>query len=106
MGYDSHKPIHVLESDVFARWLRAVVNREARALILIRVRRLSLGHFGDTRSLGRGVAELRVHAGPGYRIYFTRRDDEVVLLCGGTKSTQRRDIAAAHEVARALEEVE
>jgi putative addiction module killer protein len=104
LGYDNAKGLPVVQSDAFARWLRAVADREARALIVVRLRRLSLGLGGDTRGVGGGVAELRVHSGPGYRIYFTRRRDGIVLLCGGTKSTQRRDIAAARKMASALEE--
>jgi putative addiction module killer protein len=104
LGYDSSDTPRVLQSDAFARWLRAVGNREARALILVRLRRLSLGHLGDVKSLGGGMMELRVHSGRGYRVYFVRRGDEIMLLCGGTKASQRRDIVAARRMAHEFEE--
>ena len=71
----------------------------------VRIRRLSLGNPGDVKSVGQGVSELRVDYGPGYRIYFTWQDKEIViLLIGGDKSTQQEDIARAKELARGLEE--
>ena len=68
--------------------------------ILIRIRRLSLNNFGDTKSVGEGVSELRIDYGPGYRVYFTRRGQTfVLLLAGGTKKTQEADIDKAKRIA-------
>lgn len=76
-------------------------DREARARITVRIRRLSLGNPGDVKPVGSGVSEMRIDYGPGYRVYFIRRGDTVVvLLCGGDKRTQDRDIARALELAR------
>jgi putative addiction module killer protein len=76
-----------------------------RAGILVRIRRLSLGDLGDARAVGGGVRELRIDYGPGYRVYFTQRGPVlVVLLAGGDKRTQRRDIERAKELAEGLDE--
>jgi len=89
----------IAETKVFRRWLEGLKDLGARARIVIRLQRASLGHLGDSRSLGRGLRELRVHSGPGYRIYFvTRGPDLLVVLCGGEKSTQERDFALAHRL--------
>lgn len=80
----------------FARWLRGLRDVRARARILIRIDRLSLGNPGDVREVGEGVSEMRIDYGPGYRGYFVRQGAEIViLLCGGDKRTQDRDIATA-----------
>ena len=95
--------IQIRETDAYAHWFARLKDREARARILVRVRRLSLGNPGDTRSVGTGVSELRIDYGPGYRIYFSRRGDTViVLLGGGDKSTQASDIRAALSLARTV----
>jgi putative addiction module killer protein len=74
-------------------------DREARARITVRIRRLSLGNPGDVKPVGSGVSEMRIDYGPGYRLYFVRRGDTVVvLLCGGDKRNQDRDIARALEL--------
>jgi putative addiction module killer protein len=76
-------------------------DREARARITVRIRRLSLGNPGDVKPVGSGVSEMRIDHGPGYRVYFVRRGDMVVvLLCGGDKRNQDRDIARALELAQ------
>jgi putative addiction module killer protein len=78
-------------------------DREARARITVRIRRLSLGNPGDVKPVGSGVPEMRVDYGPGYRVYFVRRGGIViVLLCGGDKRTQNRDIARALELVREI----
>ncbi|HEY6631519.1 MAG TPA: type II toxin-antitoxin system RelE/ParE family toxin [Rhizobiaceae bacterium] len=93
--------IEIRRTDVFESWLAGLRDLEARARITIRIRRLSLGNFGDAKPVGEGVSELRIHHGPGYRIYFVRRGKElVILLCGGDKSDQSRDIAKAKKLAK------
>ena len=95
--------IEVRQTDAFAAWFANLRNREARARITVRIRRLSLGNLGDVKPVGSGVSEMRIDYGPGYRVYFIRRGDTVVvLLCGGDKRTQDRDIARARELAREI----
>ncbi|MCL4261740.1 MAG: type II toxin-antitoxin system RelE/ParE family toxin [Anaerolineae bacterium] len=80
----------------FREWLEGLRDQQARARIRIRLNRIRLGNFGDCKSVGSGISELRIPYGPGYRIYFGRKGDTVViLLYGGDKSTQSRDIALA-----------
>ena len=80
----------------FRKWLEGLRDRQARAKIRIRLNRIRLGNFGDSKSVGDGVNELRIFYGPGYRIYFGRKDNTVViLLFGGDKKTQSKDIALA-----------
>lgn len=80
----------------FRKWLEALRDRQARAKIRVRLNRIRLGNFGDCKSVGRGVSELRVPHGAGYRIYFGRKGETIViLLCGGDKKTQSKDIALA-----------
>ena len=75
----------------------------ARSRVLVRIRRLSLGNAGDARPVGEGVSELRIDHGPGYRVYFVRRGEQlIILLGGGDKTSQRRDIAAALDLAREI----
>jgi putative addiction module killer protein len=91
--------IEVRQTDVFAAWFVGLRDREARARITVRIRRLSLGNPGDVKSVGRGVSEMRIDYGPG----FVRRGDTVViLLCGGDKRNQDRDIARALELAQEI----
>lgn len=88
------------QSERFADWLRGLRDRRARSRILERVRRLADGNPGDVKSVGDGVHELRLHFGPGYRVYFIYRNDVVVLLlAGGDKGSQERDVAAAKHLA-------
>lgn len=101
MNYNS-QVIEVRRTTVFANWLDALVDRRARARILIRIDRLELGNFGDVKFF-EGVGELRIDYGPGYRVYFVRRGSSiVVLLCGGDKSSQRQDIRIALAMAKEL----
>ncbi|HEX8262745.1 MAG TPA: type II toxin-antitoxin system RelE/ParE family toxin [Allosphingosinicella sp.] len=96
--------IVVVDTAEFRRWFAGVRDRRAKGRILARLRRLSLGNFGDARSLGGGLHELRIDYGPGYRVYFARHGGALVLLAlGGDKSRQKIDIARAREVAAAWE---
>ena len=82
----------------FRMWLHALRDVSARARIRVRLNRVRLGNFGDANAVGRGVSELRIPYGPGYRVYFARAGNTVVLLlCGGDKSSQKRDIGTAKE---------
>jgi len=93
--------IEVRQTEVFANWLRRLRDETARSRIQVRIRRLSLGNFGDIRSVGEGVSELRVDYGPGYRVYLLQHGNMlVVLLAGGTKKTQQSDIAKAKALAK------
>jgi len=86
---------------VYSRWFRRLRDRQARARINVRIRRLSLGNPADVKPVGEGVSELRIDYGPGYRVYFVQRGQTlVVLLAGGDKQTQGRDIRTALELAR------
>lgn len=96
--------IEVLETTGFVRWFENLTDEMARARILARIRRLSLGNSGDAAAVGEGVMELRLHFGPGYRVYFIPLGkSRVVLLTGGTKDTQTRDIQRAIELRREIE---
>jgi putative addiction module killer protein len=95
--------IEIRETEAYAKWFAKLRDREARARILVRIRRLSLGNAGDVQPVGEGVSEMRIDRGPGYRIYFVRRGTAlVVLLAGGDKGSQARDIQKAHELVRSL----
>ncbi len=90
----------ILRSASFDRWLRRLRDRRAVARIVARLLAAEDGHLGDVRPLGGGVSEIRIQYGPGYRIYFIMRGNEViVLLCGGDKDSQRRDIERARRMA-------
>ena len=103
MGYNVGVQVEVRQTDVYARWFGRLRDRQARARIDIRIRRLALGNPGDVRPVGEGVSELRINYGPGYRVYFVRRGQSlVILLAGGDKSSQARDIARARGLARGL----
>ena len=81
----------------FAEWLHNLKDRQARAKIRVRLDRLALGNPGDIKSLGSSLAELRIDYGPGYRVYFGQEGESIVLLlCGGAKKTQHKDILLAH----------
>jgi putative addiction module killer protein len=95
--------IEIRQTDIFAAWFAGLRDRQARARITARIRRLSLGNPGDVKPVGSAVSEMRIDYGPGYRVYFTRHGEVVViLLCGGDKRTQDRDIARALALAREL----
>lgn len=93
--------LEVVQSATFARWLSKLADRQARSRVLVRLKRLAANNVGDVKPVGQGVSEMRIDYGPGYRVYFTRRGPViVVLLCGGTKSTQQADIKRAIEIAK------
>ena len=91
----------VVKGERFLRWLTRLRDRRAQARILVRIDRMEEGNFGDHWSVGGGVSELRVNVGEGYRIYYTiRQQTVVILLCGGDKTSQKRDIRRAQQMAR------
>lgn len=95
--------VEVRQTDVYARWFGRLRDRQARARIDIRIRLLALGNPGDIRPVGEGVSELRINYGPGYRVYFVRRGQSlVILLVGGDKSSQARDVTRDRSQARGL----
>ena len=92
--------LDIKQTDTYRKWERKLRDPRARALIAARIFRLANGLVGDVKPVGRGVSELRIHHGPGYRIYFKQRGNEVViLLCGGDKDSQQRDIDTAQRLA-------
>lgn len=92
--------IEVRETPTYEKWRKRLKDVRARALIASRIARLAYGHTGDAKPIGQGLSELRIHHGPGYRIYFQRRGDTIILLlCGGAKSTQEKDIETAKRLA-------
>jgi len=97
--------IEIRQTSEYAEWFAALRDRIARTRIDIRLRRLSLGNPGDVKPVGEGVNELRIDHGPGYRVYFVQRGSVlIVLLAGGDKSTQEKDIRKAKSLARNLDE--
>jgi putative addiction module killer protein len=97
--------IEIRETSTFKKWFAALKDQNAKARIDVRIRRISLGNLGDVKPVGNGVSEIRVDYGPGYRVYFIKMGNIVViLLCGGDKSTQAKDIQKAHDLARSLKE--
>lgn len=93
----------IRETEVYSKWFARLRDAVAKARILVRLRRMSLGNLGEYRDLGDDVCELKFHFGPGYRVYYTIRNGEIViLLAGGDKSSQSRDIEKAKELARGL----
>lgn len=95
----------VRQTETYKKWFKALRVRRARARIDIRIKRISLGNLGDVKSVGKGVFELRIDYGPGYRVYFLERNRiRIILLAGGKKSTQNKDIEKAQELARLVED--
>lgn len=90
-------------TEVFDTWYAMLRDRMAKARIQARIRRAEMGNFGDCKPVGEGISEMRIHVGAGYRVYFTQRGMElVILLAGGDKSTQPQDIKTALTLARQL----
>ena len=97
MNYEIHT------TEVFDKWTAKLKDRQAAMAIALRLARVASGNFGNTKIIGDGVSELRIFVGPGYRIYYTIRNNEIViLLCGGDKSSQQNDIKQAKELAKNL----
>jgi putative addiction module killer protein len=93
--------IQIEVTDVFDRWLKGLRDLQAKERIFARIRRLGQGNPGDVKPIGKGVSEMRINYGPGYRLYFVQRGDMlVILLCGGDKSSQREDIDKAIALAQ------
>jgi putative addiction module killer protein len=93
--------IEIRQTETYAEWFASLRDQKARARIDVRIRRLSLGNPGDVKPIGSGVSELRIDYGPGYRVYFLQRGPMlIILLAGGDKGTQDRDIKKALELAR------
>ena len=92
-------PVEVTEE--FDKWLKGLRDLQAKVRIFDRIRRLRDGNPGDVKSVGKGVSEMRISYGPGYRLYYTQRGESlIILLCGGDKSSQRKDIARAIAMAQ------
>jgi putative addiction module killer protein len=97
--------IEVIQTELFADWFEGLRDRQAKAHIQARIDRMELGNFGDIAPVGEVVSELRIHYGPGYRVYFVQRDEVIViLLSGGDKSTQDSDIQTAKKLVKKLED--
>jgi putative addiction module killer protein len=93
----------ILTTDEFDRWLSDLADERARTKIASRVARLCFGNAGDVKPVGEGVSEMRIHHGPGYRVYYKQTGRTIILiLCGGDKSSQDRDIKRAKEIAAEL----
>jgi putative addiction module killer protein len=97
--------IEIRKTELFAQWIDALRDLSARARVQARIERLAAGNPGDVEPVGEGVSELRINYGPGYRVYFKKRGQElIILLAGGDKTTQARDIKTALRLARQLSE--
>ena len=95
--------VEIRKTDVFVKWLDGLRDTQARSRVLVRIERLTTGNPGDVKPVGEGVSELRIDYGPGYRVYFVKQGQTViVLLAGGDKSTQATDIRNAIRLARNL----
>ena len=95
--------IEIRQTEHYAKWFKSLKDHNARMRINIRIRRLSLGNPGDVKPVGEGISELRVDYGPGYRVYFLNSGQQlIILLAGGDKSSQAKDIAIAKELAKGL----
>ena len=93
------------QTEIFAKWLNGLRDVGSKARILARLESARLGNLGDSKTVGGGIREMRIHTGPGYRVYFVRRQRVVlILLCGGDKSSQSRDVRRAQQLMRDLEE--
>lgn len=91
--------IQIITTEEFEKWLRSVADIRSRRRIILRIQRLKLGNFGDYKSVGKGIYELRIHFGPGYRVYFAKKGELIVIiLLGGDKSSQSKDINKSQQM--------
>ena len=97
--------MEIRRTDIFDKCLKKLSDTVGKFMIDARIRRMEEGLFGDVKHVGNGVFEMRIHHGPGYRVYYTMVENQIIiLLCGGDKSTQRSDIAKAKEMVKELED--
>lgn len=95
--------IEIRKTELFAKWLDNLRDIQAKARVLVRIERLASGNAGDVKPVGEGILEMRINYGPGYRVYFIQRGSElIILLAGGDKSSQSRDIKSAIRLAQNL----
>ena len=94
----------IKQTNIFSKWLLKLKDTKGKVSILRRIDRMKLGNFGDYKSVGNNISELRITVGPGYRVYYTQKDDEIIiLLIAGDKSTQSDDIKKANEILKELD---
>ena len=97
--------IEIRETEVYKKWFCSIRDRKTRSIIDVRIRRVSLGNFGDVEPVGKGVSELKIDYGPGFRVYLLNQGNVIIiLLCGGDKSTQDEDIRKAQDLAQRIKE--
>lgn len=95
--------VEIRKTDLFAKWIDNLRDVQAKARVLVRIERLASGNAGDVKPVGEGISEMRIDYGPGYRVYFTKRGSElIILLAGGDKSSQSADIKVALRLAQNL----
>lgn len=93
--------LELQQTEAFRQWRQRLRDERAKAIIAARLNRLAHGLAGDVEAVGEGISELRIHYGPGYRVYFKQQGQTIIiLLCGGNKTSQRKDIAQAKELAK------
>jgi len=98
--------IEIKQTETYLKWERKLKDRKAKAIIAARIFRLSNGLLGDVSPVGNGISELRIHYGPGYRVYFKSENDKIIiLLCGGNKGSQSEDIEKAKAIAERIKGV-
>ena len=103
MSYNISMEYEIEKTEVFDKWLKKLRDRKAVLAIAARLDRAKLGNFGDVEPVGQGVTEMRIHFGPGYRLYYKIKEAQIIfMLCGGDKSTQKKDIKKAKEMARTI----
>ena len=94
----------IKQTSIFSKWLSKLKDVKGKVSVLRRVDRMRLGNFGDHKPVGNNISELRIQTGPGYRVYYTKKNDEIImLLIGGDKSSQNEDIKKANEILKELE---
>ena len=95
--------VEIRKTELFAKWIDVLRDVNAKARVLVRIERLAVGNAGDVKPVGEGISEMRIDHGPGYRVYYTKRGSElIILLAGGDKSSQSGDIKTAIRLARNL----